>query len=155
MIGPDGQPSRFDGAAWVSQDGRHFWNGAAWQPFARPSRRPSGLVIVLGIVVVAIVGYIAYSALSPKPFQGDGVSSAKIDSRTEIEFDYYRGSTCSHLTFEYKFFDSSGQEVDVFHDLTGGRVEGGVTHHYDITGDASQPIASSAVRFEADATCHD
>jgi hypothetical protein len=34
-------------------------------------------------------------------------------------------------------------------------VDGGVLTHFDIKGDASQPIDSRAVRFEADATCHD
>jgi hypothetical protein len=155
QLGPDGQRPAFNGTAWVSQDGRHFWNGAAWQPFASKSTRPSGLVIVLAIVVVAIGGYILVSALGPHPFEGDGVSNTKIDSRTEIEFDYRRSSTCSNLTFEYKFFDSGGKQVDVFDDATGGQVAGGATHHFDIKADPAQPIDSRAVRFEADATCHD
>jgi hypothetical protein len=83
------------------------------------------------------------------------VSNSKIDSRTEIEFDYRRASTCSNLTFEYRFYDSGGKQIDVFHDLKGDRVAGGVTVHYDITGDPTQPIDSHAVRFVADATCHD
>ncbi|HEX9099121.1 MAG TPA: hypothetical protein VF956_06505 [Candidatus Dormibacteraeota bacterium] len=37
----------------------------------------------------------------------------------------------------------------------GGRVDGGVLTHFDIKGDASSQIASSAVRFKANATCHD
>jgi hypothetical protein len=154
-VGPDGQPPRFDGAAWVSQDGRYWWNGAVWQPVARPRGfRPSVLLIVLAVLIFGAVGYIAFSLLH-QPFAGEGVSNAKIDSSTEIEFDYRRGSTCSNLTFQYNFFDGNGKQVDVFHDSTGGRVDGGVLTHFDIKGDASQPIDSRAVRFEADATCHD
>jgi hypothetical protein len=155
QVGPDGRPPRFDGAAWVSQDGRYFWNGAAWQPISRPRFRLSGLVVVLAIFVVAGLGFTIYKVLSPKPFEGDGVSNARIDSRTEIEFDYRRSSTCSNLTFVYRFFDSADKQVDIFHDLKGGRVAGGVTVHYDITGDPAQPIDSRAARFVADATCHD
>jgi hypothetical protein len=154
-VGPDGQPPRFDGAAWVSQDGRYWWNGAAWQPVAHPRGfRPSVLLIVLAVLIFGAVGYIAFSLLH-QPFAGEGVSNAKIDSSTEIEFDYRRGSTCTNLTFQYNFFDGNGKQVDVFHDSTGGRVDGGVLTHFDIKGDASQPIDSRAVRFEADATCHD
>gem|GEM_PF-2654148 len=154
-VGPDGQPPRFDGAAWVSQDGRYWWNGAAWQPVARPRGfRPSGLLIVLAVLILGAVGYFAFSLLH-QPFAGEGVSNAKIDSSTEIEFDYRRGSTCGNLTFQYNFFDGNGKQVDTFNDTTGGRVDGGVLTHFDIKGDASQAIDSRAVRFVADATCHD
>jgi hypothetical protein len=157
-VGPDGQPPRFDGAAWVSQDGRYWWNGAGWQPVARPKRfRPSVLVIVLAVFIFAAVGYMAFNLAHRvnELFAGEGVSNAKIDSPTEFEFDYLRGSTCNDLTFQYDFFDKSGNHVDVFHDLTGGKVDGGVLTHFDIKGDASQPIDGRAVRFEAKATCHD
>ncbi len=60
QIRPDGQPPRFDGAAWVSQDGRHFWNGSGWQPVARPSFKPSGLFIGLALVVVVLAGYLVF-----------------------------------------------------------------------------------------------
>jgi hypothetical protein len=158
-IGPDGQPSRFDGAAWVSHDGRYFWNGAAWQPIARPSRRPSGLVIVLGVVVVAIGGFILFNALT-RPWEGEGVSNARIDSRTAIEFDYQRASHCNNLTFVYKFFDSRGNQVQVLSDTKGSPVDGsarffGKTYHVTVSFNPQQPISSSAMRFEADATCHD
>ena len=154
-IGPDGQPPRFDGAAWVSQDGRYWWNGAAWQPVARPRGfRPSVLLILLAVFIFGAVGYIAYSLLH-QPYAGEGVSNAKIDSSTEIEFDYRRGSTCNDLTFQYNFFDGGGKQVDTLEDVKGGRVDGGVLTHFDIKGDPSSAIVSSAVRFEANATCHD
>ncbi len=154
-VGPDGQPPRFDGAAWVSQDGRYWWNGAVWQPIAKPRGfRPSILLVVLAVFIFGAVGYIAFN-LVHQPFAGEGVSNAKIDSSTEIEFDYRRGSTCNDLTFQYDFYDKNSSHVDVFHDIKGGKVDGGVTTHFDIKGDASQPIDSRAVRFEATPTCHD
>jgi hypothetical protein len=153
-LGPDGQPPRFDGAAWVSQDGRYFWNGAVWYPIKKRSWTPSLIFVAIGVFVVGAVGYFLFSALSPKPFAGDGVSNAKIDSSTEIEFDYLRSVTCTNLTFEYKFFDNYDKQVDDFSDTTGGQVEGGKTYHFDIKADSSQPINFSAVRFEADATCN-
>jgi len=112
------------------------------------------LLILLAVFIFGAVGYIAFNLLH-QPFAGEGVSNAKIDSRTEIEFDYRRGSTCNDLTFQYNFFDSGSKQVDVFHDTTGGRVDGGVLTHFDIKGDASQPIDSRAVRFEAIAACND
>jgi hypothetical protein len=154
QIGPDGKPPQFDGTVWVSEDGTHFWNGGAWQPINQARSRISGLVVVLGVLVVAGVAFILYSLFSPKPFAGDGVSNARIDSRTEIEFDYRRSTTCSNLTFEYRFFDGVSNEVDTFHDPNGYAVTGGVTHHVDRTTDPSQPIDSRATRFVADATCN-
>jgi hypothetical protein len=154
QVGPDGQPPRFDGAAWVSQDGKYFWNGGGWQPIKKPRTRISGLVIALGVLIVAGGAFIVYAVLSPKPFEGEGVSNARIDSTTEIEFDYRRSTTCSNLQFEYRFFDDGSNEVDTFHDITGGVVSGGVTHHFDIRTDPSQPIDSRATRLVADATCN-
>jgi len=154
QVGPDGKPPRFDGAAWVSEDGRHFWSGGAWQPMKKPRTRISGLVVALAVLVVAGLAFIVYAVFSPKPFAGDGVSNTRIDSSTEIEFDYRRSSTCSKLTFEYRFYDRGSNEVDTFHDVQGGIVMGGVTHHFDITTDPSQPIDSRATRFVADATCN-
>ena len=95
-----------------------------------------------------------YAVFSGKPFEGDGVSNARIDSSTEIEFDYLRSQTCKNLMFEYRFFDRGSNEVDTFHDVKGDTVEGGITHHFDIQTDPSQPIDSRATRFVADATCN-
>jgi hypothetical protein len=154
QVGPDGQPPRFDGAAWVSQDGRHFWNGGAWQPITKPRTRISGLVVALAVFIVAGGAFIVYAVFSPKTFEGEGVSNARIDSSTEIEFDYRRSTTCSNLTFEYRFFDSGSNEVDTFHDANSYLVTGGLTHHVDRTTDPTQPIDSRATRFVADATCN-
>jgi hypothetical protein len=109
VIGPDGRPAVFDGAAWVTQDRRYWWNGAAWLPIKKPGFRPSGLVLILGVFVIGVVFYFVYSNLT-RSFEGEGVTNAQIDSRTQIEFDYHASSSCSNLTFSYKFFDGSGAQ---------------------------------------------
>lgn len=153
LVGPDGRPAQFDGAAWVSADGTAFWNGAAWQPIARPRPGPSGLVIVLAIFVAAVVAFGAYEVFQRvnEPSAGAGVSNAQIDSSTQIEFDYYRSSTCQNLTFDYRFYDSSGRLVDEFQSDTGHQVNGGRMLHITVT--LQRPISSGATRFEAIATC--
>ena len=86
MVGPDGKPPTFDGAAWVSQDGRYFWNGAAWQPI---KRRGFQLPIALPLIIVAVlVGawFVLQHLPQPSPIKY-GVTNARIDSSTEFEFD--------------------------------------------------------------------
>ena len=157
VAGPDGRPAVFDGAAWISQDRRHWWNGAAWQPIKRPGFRPSGLVIVLGLLIVGIAVFIVYSNLT-RPFEGDDVTNAKIDSPSQIEFDYRASQSCSNLTFNYKFFDGSGHQVDTLSDANGHAVSGGADYHFTITGTqgvvgGTITIDLRATRFEADSVC--
>jgi hypothetical protein len=154
VIGPDGRPPRLEGSVWVSQDGRHFWNGVAWQPTGRPGFRPSPPLIAIAIAVVLVAGFAVFT-LVMRSFQGEGVSNERIVSSSEIRFDYRRVSTCNDLTFEYRFFDLFGRQVGDIRDFTSRPIEGGVTAYLNISMDPSQPIDSSAVRFEADATCHD
>lgn len=92
--------------------------------------------------------------LIPEPFEGEGVSNAKIDSSTEIEFDYIRSTTCSNLAFVHRFYDRGGSQVDTFHDVKGDVVTAGVIHHFDSHTHPTQPIGSRAYRFVADATCN-
>jgi hypothetical protein len=158
IAGPDGRPAVFDGAAWVSQDRRYWWNGAAWQPIKKPGFRPSGLVIVLGLFVAGAAAVILYSALT-RPFEGEGVSNAKIDSSTQIEFDYHASTSCSKLTFDYKFFDSGGHQVDSLSDSNAHAVNGNTDYHFTISGGSgavggSVTIDPRATRFEADAICN-
>jgi hypothetical protein len=157
-VGPDGRPAVFDGAAWVSQDRRYWWNGAAWLPIKKTGFRPSGLVIVLGFFVIAAAAYILYSTLT-RHFEGDGVTNARIDSSTQIEFDYHASRSCNKLTFGYKFFDSGGHQVDTLSDVNGHAVSGGSDYHFTISGSqgvvgGSVTIDPRAVRFEADAVCN-
>jgi hypothetical protein len=157
-VGPDGRPAVFDGAAWVSQDRRYWWNGAEWLRIKKPPFRPSGLVIILGLFVVGTVVFLIYSNLT-RPFYGDGVSNAQIDSSTQIEFDYHASRSCGNLTFSYKFFDSGGHQVDTLSDANGHAVSGGSDYHFTITGSAgvvggTVTIDPRATRFEADAVCN-
>jgi hypothetical protein len=61
-LGPDGRPAVYEGGAWVSQDRRYFWNGAAWLP----AKRAGGPLINIGIglLFLAIIGYAAYTTLA-------------------------------------------------------------------------------------------
>jgi hypothetical protein len=152
MVGPDGKPPTFDGAAWISQDGRYFWNGAAWQPIKKRGFR---LPIALPLIIVAVlVGawYVLQHLPQPSPIKY-GVTNARIDSSTEFDFDYARPKTCNDLTFDYPFFDKSGQLVDTFTDEKHSQVDGGRTVHFDVF--IFVAINSHAVRFDAIPTCHD
>ena len=155
MLGPDGRPSRFDGAAWVSADGRFWWNGAAWQPIKRPGLRlPIALPAL--ILVVAFGAWFVVTKVLPPPGSSVvviGVSGAKIDSSSQIELDYARADMCPDLTFEIVFYDQSG------HALPGTYI---TDHHYNVTGGVSHhyvfysvnSIPSGAARFDASAVCH-
>src|SRR5260370_30278177 len=86
-VGPDGQPPRFDGAAWVSQDGKYFWNGAAWQKIKRPRFRPPIAITVIVVLVVVVAGFVAKSIPQPAP-PPYGVTNGKIKNATQFEFVY-------------------------------------------------------------------
>jgi hypothetical protein len=124
------------------------------EPEGRRGFKPSLPLIALAILIVVAVGFVVFN-LVMRSLAGDGVSNAQIVSPSEIRFDYLRASTCNDLTFEYRFFDLFGRQVQAFPDFTSRQIEGGVTAYLNITLDPSQPIDAAAVRFEADATCHD
>ena len=129
--------------------------GADDRPIARRSLRPTRLVIGLSVVVVAIAGIVLFKLLGPQPYAGEGVSNARIDSPTRIEFDYRPSASCSNLNLEYKFFDSTGKQVDDLADTKPDRVDGGRNYHFVITAQTGErTIDSRAVRFVADATCN-
>ena len=154
MVGPDGQPSMFDGAAWVSRDGRFWWNGAAWQPIKKPGFQPP---IALAGIILAIAGawFVFAKVLpsTPAPAVVLGVSHSRIDSSSQIELDYARSTDCADLTFEFVFYDAKGKQVggryisDPRHNVTAGQ-----SHHYVFYTYDSIPAA--AVRFDAIPTCH-
>jgi hypothetical protein len=152
MIGPDGRPPVFDGAAWVSADGRYWWNGSDWQLNQKKRFRPPIAVTLIVVVVVAGALYLVSRIPQPPPAPY-GVTNMKIDSSTEFEFDYRRSTTCKDLTFEYVFFDSKGQEVDRYAGETHNTVKGNDTLHFTIN--SFTPIASASSRFVATPTCHD
>lgn len=65
VVGPDGQPAEFRGTAWVSRDGRYFWNGAVWQavPQARFAFASSKLIVGLGVALIGVAGVFAWPYL--------------------------------------------------------------------------------------------
>ncbi len=154
MIGPDGQPPTFNGAAWVSRDGRYFWNGTAWQAAAKPRRGPNLILIGIAIVFIAGIAWVIHVIPGPTDSTPYGVTNVKIDSPTQIEFDYRASKTCNTLTFDYKFFDANGSQVDEFQDEQQSQVTSGKTYHFTITA-SGQTIDPKAVRFNANPTCHD
>lgn len=151
LIDPSGRRPRFDGAAWVSQDGRFWWNGAAWQPIIRPRQVPWG---VIGFVVVILV--VAAFIIHAFPRQiidtnHYGATNATIDSTTQIEFDYLSQNSCGNLTFIYTFYNAQGIKVGEFQDSQPHSVTAGQKYHFTI--DTSDPIDPSATRFTATPSC--
>ncbi len=153
-LGPDGRPPRFDGAAWVSQDGKYFWNGAAWQRIKRQRFRPPIAVTVIVVVVVVLAGYVAKSIPQPAP-PPYGVTNGKINNSTQFEFDYRRSTTCNNLTFDYMFFDKGGTQVNTFAGQQTNKVLANNNYHFTINLFFGLAIDPKAVRFTANPTCHD
>ena len=89
MVGPDGRPPQFNGATWVSADGKHWWNGGAWQPIKRPGLEiPIALPAIILLIVVGT--WFVVTRVLPPPGSSlvvMGVSNARIDSSSEIELD--------------------------------------------------------------------
>ena len=152
-VGPDGKPSVFDGAAWVSSDRKYWWNGAAWQPFKRQGFRPPIALAVTILLVLAEAWYFFERIVPNAPAQAVvlGVTHAKIDSSSKIELDYARSTTCNELTFEFIFYDATGHKVGTYISEAHNNVSPNVTHHWVFY--ANDPISSKAVRFDAIPTC--
>jgi len=152
MIGPDGKPPVFDGAAWISSDGRYWWNGTDWQLHKKKAFRPP---IALFLIIVALVGgaWYLFHNVFPAPATQYGVTNMKIDSSTQFEFDYRRKTTCKDLTFEYVFFDKNGTEVDRIAGETHNMIKGDVDTH--VTVNSFTSLDPNATRFTATPTCHD
>jgi hypothetical protein len=151
MTGPDGRPASFDGAAWVSRDGKFWWNGAVWVPLRRKFRPNFGLIG--GALALVAGAWLAWNfllpMLNPPPM---GVTNQKIDSATRVEFDYARDTACSELTFRLVFYDSSDNQIQVFDDSTISSVPSDKTVHFTLN--ISPALPAAAVRFDADPACH-
>jgi len=65
-FGPDGRPAVFDGSGWLSADGRHRWNGAAWIPIARQRFGASPWLTRIGVALFffAVVAYAVYTTVA-------------------------------------------------------------------------------------------
>lgn len=154
MIGPDGQPPTFTGAAWVSQDGKYWWNGVGWQPIVS-TRRPNFALIGIAIAIIAVVVFVVVAF--PRPFidtKPYGATNARIDSPTQIEFDYRAQDSCNNLTFVYTFYDAQGIKVGEFQDEQPSQVTAGQSYHFTISTNSGQQIDPTATRFTATPTCH-
>jgi hypothetical protein len=154
MTAPDGRPALFDGAAWVSQDGRYWWNGAAWQPIKRKGFHPNFFVMGMGLLVVAALAYMVTGVMrntANTPAIALGVTNAHIDNEIRISFDYSRATTCNHLTFNYAFFDKGGKKISDYQDETPTNVTGHKLYHFSRW--VSPPLSSSAVRFTVADVC--
>jgi hypothetical protein len=153
MVDPSGRRPRFDGAAWVSQDGRFWWNGTAWQPIVAPRRRVPWGIIGLIVVSLAIAALIVHA--NPRPIIDTnhyGASNTTIDSPNQLEFDYLAQDACANLTFIYTFYDAQGIKVGEVTDSVSRQVAAGQSYHFVI--DTSQEIDPSATRFTATPTCN-
>lgn len=135
----------------MSDDGRYRWNGVVWQPMQRRVELPFGWIIgaVLLAAAVFLVLNFVLPTLYPPPM---GVTNQKIDSPTQVEFDYARATGCNELTFRAVFYDNADNQVQVFDDSTISSVPANKTVHFTIT--ISPPLPSTAVRFDADPACH-
>jgi len=154
LIGPDGLPPTFSGAAWVSRDGRYWWNGTAWQPIVG-KRGPNYALIGMVIGIIALIAFVVIAF--PRPIVDTtqyGVTNATIDSPTQIEFDYRAQDSCNSLTFVYTFYNGQGIKVGEFQDEQPSKVTAGHGYHFTITA-SGQPIDPSATRFTATPNCHD
>lgn len=130
---------------------RWFWDGAQWKPLAA-KRRNLRWLWSLAILVVIGIGYAVFGHQSTPT-----ISNAKIDSPTQIEFDYHASSSCSNLTFSYTFYDSGGSKLDTWNGESSHKTDSGTDYHITVTADPnnSQSIPSSATRFDVTPTCHD
>jgi hypothetical protein len=155
LIGPDGLPPTFDGAAWVSQDGKHWWNGTAWQPIVL-KRGPNYALIGMVIGIIALIAFVVIAY--PRPIIDTttyGVTNATIDSPTQIEFDYRAQDSCNNLTFIYTFYNAQGIKVGEFQDQQPSQVTAGKSSHFTISTNSGDQIDPSATRFTATPNCHD
>ncbi len=155
MVAPDGKPAQFNGQAWISQDGKYWWNGAAWQRIGK-RRGPNLFVIGMGVLIAGVVGLVVTGVIRPAsppppPKVVMGVTNPKIDSPTQIEFDYARPSNCNQVGFDITFYDKAGRALDRY---VGGTqfLSAGKTHHYVFHTDHAIPAGS--VRFTVNPTCY-
>ena len=117
----------------------------------KPPFKPPIAVTVIVVAIVAGALYVIH-LIPPTPPPALGVTNARIDSSTQVEFDYRRTTSCNDLTFDYLFYDQTGQQVDMFTDQKHDPMPGGRTIHF--TAYAFQAIDSRAVSFKAIPTCH-
>ena len=151
QIDPSGRRPTWDGAAWVSQDGKFWWNGTTWQPIVRKRQTPWGVigfvVVVLAIIAIVVVVF-PRKIIDTNHY---GATNATIDGPNQIEFDYVSQDSCNNLTFVYTFYNPQGIKVSEFKDSLPRQVNAGQSYHFTIAlNDAIDPSAS---RFTVTPNC--
>jgi hypothetical protein len=153
MIGPDGLPPTFNGAAWVSRDGKHWWNGTYWQPIVS-KRGPNYALIGMAVGIIALIAFVVIafprSIIDTTTY---GATNATIDSPTQIEFDYRAQDSCNNLTFVYTFYNAQGIKVGEFQDEQPRQVTAGQGYHFTVSTSSGQQVDPSATRFTATPNC--
>lgn len=140
------------GAVTTDAAGRRWvWDGTQWRSLTA-SRRNWRWAFGLIVLVAIGIGYAVFGHQSTPT-----ISNTKIDSPTQIEFDYHASSNCSNLTFSYTFYDSSGNKLDTWNGESSHQASSGTDYHITVTADpqSGQTISSSATRFDVTPTCHD
>ena len=152
IVDPSGRRATFDGAAWVSQDGKFWWNGTTWQPIAAQRRRIPwgviGAVVVIMVIAAVVIHSVPRQLIDTNTY---GATNAKIDSPVMIEFDYMSQDSCSAMVFVYTFYNAEGIKVTEFQDPYARTVNAGQGYHFTVA--ASQPIDPSATRFTVTPNC--
>jgi hypothetical protein len=133
---------------------RWFWDGTQWRPVMATTPARSYRWLLGPLVFAVLLG--AYFLFGNHPAQTQTISNAKIDSPTQVEFDYHASSSCSNLTFSYTFYDSGGKAVDAWDGEASHSVTAGRDYHITASADpvSGQAIDSAATRFDVTPTCH-
>ena len=132
---------------------RWWWDGTQWRPVVaarRNFRWAWSLIVLVGVVV-------GYAVIHNTGGTTQTISNTKIDSSTQIEFDYHASTNCNNLTFAYTFKDSSGSTVDTWNGESSHSVQSGRDYHITASADPQngKAIASGATSFDVTPTCHD
>ena len=152
QIDPSGHRPHFDGAAWVSQDGRFWWNGTGWQPIVAPKRPLPWALIGVVVVILVVLAFVVHAYNRPIIDTTQyGASNTTIDGPTQIEFDYIAQDDCRNLTFVYTFYDAQGVKVAEFSDSSSRQVSARQSYHFVVA--TPQPLDPSATRFNATPNC--
>jgi len=142
-----------------------YWGAAAARGAPTPRqvaeaasrRRRNGWIaaaVVGGLIILAIATNLGKSTGSgPSSTTSDVTASTtnfKIDSATQVEFDYLAPQTCSNLVFTYTFSDAQGNQLSQASGQSYSSVAG-ESHH--VTDTTNVPIVLSPAKYHVDGSC--
>jgi len=142
-----------------------YWRAAAARGAPTPRqvaeaasrRRRNGWIaagVVGGLILLWIALYSGHSSGSGSSGSSSDVTASitnfKIDTQTQVEFDYLAPQTCSSITFTYTFNDSQGNQVAQVTGQGWSVVAGSSYHVIDTTNGTIDP---SAAKYRADGNC--